>query len=219
MAKRRQFRVDLHVHSKYSGESLSEPKDILESALEKGLDGICITEHGSLYASRPFEELRNKFPIVIFRGVELATDAGHMLVYGVEDEIWKDWGRNVLCNAQELIDRVRNLGGIVVPAHPWHISHGAGDQGGLIVGVDDRITALENLAAIEVCNGKQAGNPIVHEVLGTFAKERGLGGLGGSDAHVPENVGKACTVFRAPVYSTKDLVNALISRNYYPQSS
>ncbi len=69
MAKKRGFRIDLHVHSKYSGESLAEPKEILESALDKGLDGICITEHGSLYASRPFEELKKNSSLVIFRGL------------------------------------------------------------------------------------------------------------------------------------------------------
>ncbi|HHY69959.1 MAG TPA: PHP domain-containing protein [Bacillota bacterium] len=217
MARKSQFRIDLHVHSKYSGESLAEPKEIIECALEKGLDGICITEHGSLYVSRPFEELKNKYPLLIFRGVELATDAGHMLVYGVDDEAWDDWGKDRICNAQELIDRVAKLGGIAIPAHPWHISRGAGDQNGLIVSVDDRVANLKNLTAIEVCNGKQAGNPIVHEILGTFAREQSLGAIGGSDAHTPENVGRAFTIFRAPIYTPQHLVNALMSKRYYPQ--
>ncbi|HHY16475.1 MAG TPA: PHP domain-containing protein [Firmicutes bacterium] len=219
MAKRREFRIDMHVHSMYSGESLADPKDILESALDRGLDGLCITEHGSLYASRPFEELKKQFPLVIFRGVELSTDAGHMLVYGIEDSVWNDWGKGKLCNAQELVNLARHLGGLAIPAHPWQIAGGAGNQDGVQISVDDRITDLKHLAAIEVCNGKQAKNPVICEILGAFARQMGLGRIGGSDAHVPEHVGQAYTVFRTPIYRPEDLINALISSIYYPQSS
>jgi predicted metal-dependent phosphoesterase TrpH len=219
LARKQTFRIDLHVHSIYSGESLADPRDILEAALEKGLDGICITEHESMYASRPFEELRKDYPsLVILRGVELSTDAGHMLVYGIDDTEWNDWGKYKMCNGQELIDRVRKLGGIAIPAHPWQVMESSGSQEGLQFTVDERITALSNLAAIEVCNGKQLGHPVICEILGAFAKQNGIGGIGGSDAHTPENVGNAYTVFRAPVYSSRDLVRALLSKVYYPQT-
>ena len=70
MAKKHGFRIDLHVHSVFSGESLADPRDILEAAIEKGLDGICVTEHQSLYASRPFDELKKDYPsLVVLRGV------------------------------------------------------------------------------------------------------------------------------------------------------
>ncbi len=219
MAKKRGFRIDLHIHSKYSGESLAEPKDIIECALDKGLDGICITEHGSLYASRPFEELKKNTSLVIFRGIELSTDAGHMLVYGLEESSWGDWGKHRLVNAQELIKRVRRLGGLAVPAHPWQISEGAGTQDGLQISVDHRISSLNHLTAIEVCNGKQVKHPVICEILGAYAIQKGLGRIGGSDAHVPENVGQAYTVFKAPIYTAKDLVDTLYSKDYYPQNA
>ncbi len=219
MANKREFRMDLHVHSMYSGESLADPRDIIESALDKGLDGICVTEHRSLYASRPFEELKQGYPsLVILRGVEISTDAGHMLVYGVKDTVWNDWGKNSLCNAQELVDRVRELGGLAIPAHPWQITEGAGSPDGLQISVDERILNLNNLSAIEVCNGKQAKNPIVCEILGAFAKQMGFGRIGGSDAHIPEHVGRSYTVFKTPICSSKDLVRALLTKRYYPQS-
>ena len=72
-----------------------------------------------MYASRPFEELRKDYPsLVILRGVELSTDAGHMLVYGIDDTEWNDWGKYKMCNGQELIDRVRKLG--VLPSRRTH---------------------------------------------------------------------------------------------------
>ncbi|MGI6621445.1 MAG: CehA/McbA family metallohydrolase [Bacillota bacterium] len=220
MAKKHGFRIDLHVHSVFSGESLADPRDILEAAIEKGLDGICVTEHQSLYASRPFDELKKDYPsLVVLRGVELSTDAGHMLVYGIDDAEWNDWGKDRSVNGQELIDRVRKLGGVAIPAHPWQVVPSPGNQEGLQFTVDERITILDNLTAIEACNGKQLGHPVICEILGAFAKQRGIGRIGGSDAHVPENVGNAYTVFRTPVCSPRELVRAILSKTYYPQTS
>lgn len=220
MTKKRGFRMDLHIHSMYSGESLADPRDILETAIERGLDGICITEHHSLYASRPFERLKKQYPsLVVLRGVEISTDAGHMLVYGVDDTEWDDWGNSKPVNGQELIDRVLRLGGVAIPAHPWQVMESAGNQEGLQFTVDERISTLSNLTAIEVCNGKQLGHPSICEILGAYAKQMGLGGIGGSDAHAPENVGNAYTVFKTPVCSSRDLVKAILSKMYYPQTS
>ncbi|HHW17523.1 MAG TPA: PHP domain-containing protein [Firmicutes bacterium] len=218
MRKKREFRIDLHVHSVFSGESLARPEDIVEAAMSKGLDGICITEHGSLYASAPFEEVKRKTGFPIFRGVELATDAGHMLVYGVRDSDWDDWGKDIVCNAQEVILRARALGGVAVPAHPCRLAERRGYVGEPKIVLDERIASLRYLAAIEVCNGKHSGNPSICEVLGRFAKSLGLGQTGGSDAHIPEDVGRSYTVFRTPILTEEDLVKALLSLSYYPQN-
>ena len=53
---------------------MAGPKDIVESALEKGLDAICITEHESLRASAPFDTIPNHGSDL--RGVETSTDMG-----------------------------------------------------------------------------------------------------------------------------------------------
>jgi predicted metal-dependent phosphoesterase TrpH len=78
-----EFSVDMHVHSMYSGESLARPRDIIDAALEKGLDAIVIT---NTRASMP--ALRSRSSAVRPRDhpprVELTTDCGHMLVYGTQ---------------------------------------------------------------------------------------------------------------------------------------
>ncbi len=220
MARKFEFSVDMHVHSIYSGESLARPRDIVEAALEKGLDAICITEHESLSVSRPFEEFRGKTPLTILRGVEIATDSGHMLVYGVSDKEWGDWGKRCVCRAQDLIDRVNLMGGVVVPAHPYVIScsHGSPYCWDPLITVDDRVEGLRNIAALEVCNGKQLAYPCICEMLGALARDMGLPGTGGSDAHIPSDVGRSYTVFRTPVYSNADLVRAVKSGLLHPKN-
>ena len=221
MARKHAFYVDMHVHSRFSGESAAEPRDIIEAALARGLDGICVTEHESLAASAPFEEFRRSTRLTIIRGVELSTDAGHMLVYGVSDSDWGDFGKNKISHAQELVDRVNRLGGIVVPAHPCVISGsmaGASSWEDTLVEIDQRILSVRGIAAIEVCNGKHANYPHVCRVVGNLARRLGLPGTGGSDAHVPEDVGLALTAFHTPIRSSADLVEAVRRRLLHPES-
>jgi predicted metal-dependent phosphoesterase TrpH len=219
MAKRQVFKVDMHVHSMYSGESPSEPRDIIEAAKEKGLDAIVITEHERLSLSLPFEELKKTAGnLGIFRGVELSTDAGHMLVYGVRDEDWKDWGANRMNSAQELIERAARLGGLAVPAHPYKLEKKSPFDSEPSVVVDERIKDLAGLRALEVCNGKHFKYPWVCEVLGKYAASIKLPGIGGSDAHMPHEVGQAYTSFRVPVYSDRDIVREILRGNVWPQT-
>lgn len=224
MARKKEFRVDMHVHSKYSGESLAEPRDIVDCAIEEGMDAICITEHESLRASSPFEAFRGATPLVILRGVELNTDLGHMLVYGVPDVQWDDWGKKCVSSAQELLKRAWKLGGVVVPAHPYMILNSTGflngEKGRIFVNENLRqLQGSPGLAALEVCNGKHAAtHPMICRPLGLFARSMGLPGTGGSDAHVPENVGLAYTVFRTPIDSDRALVAALRSGLFHPRS-
>jgi len=221
VARKHEFSVDMHVHSMYSGESLAQPREIVESALDKGLDAICVTEHESLSASAPFERFKGTSRLIILRGVELSTDAGHMLVYGIEDSAWREWGKNEVCHAPELVTRVRALGGVVVPAHPYLICGTCGDSPyprDLPIEVDERAVHLAGISALEVCNGKHQRYPMVCEILGNLAKRLGLPGTGGSDAHLPEDVGCAYTVFRAPVSSSQDLVKAILTGDLYPRN-
>lgn len=219
MARPREFTVDLHIHSVYSGESLADPKDIIESALQKGLDAICITEHDSLSASLPFVELSKDYPLIVFRGVEIGTDAGHMLVYGVEDDDWNDWGKSGSVDAKELIEKVTGMGGAVVPAHPYIVECNGLYDVNPRISIDERIRGLDGMSAIEVCNGKAIKYPSVCHMLSDYAKSVGLPGIGGSDAHIPEHVGRAYTVFRAPIHSSQGLVAAIKAGGFYPRVS
>ncbi|MFX0204875.1 MAG: PHP domain-containing protein, partial [Candidatus Hodarchaeota archaeon] len=42
------IQLDLHVHSKYSFDSLMEPKTIIKVAGKKGLDCVAVTDHNTI---------------------------------------------------------------------------------------------------------------------------------------------------------------------------
>jgi histidinol phosphatase-like PHP family hydrolase len=54
-------RIDLHVHTRFSGDNDADPEEIVERAIERGLDGIAFTEHYSFEASEHAEQLREKY--------------------------------------------------------------------------------------------------------------------------------------------------------------
>ncbi len=80
--------IDLHCHTKYSHDNYLEPDDLFDRAIEMGLDGVCITEHHSYEASAPIMHRPRPHNLLVLRGLEISTDYGHLLVYGVSDDSW-----------------------------------------------------------------------------------------------------------------------------------
>ena len=101
---------------------LLEPLDLIRRARALGLDGVVITEHYSYEASAPVEQVGRDEGFLVLRGVEIATDRGHLLAYGVEDDGWNIWGRDSYLPLEEVIERINDLGGICAPAHPHFLA-------------------------------------------------------------------------------------------------
>jgi predicted metal-dependent phosphoesterase TrpH len=80
--------IDLHCHTKYSYDCYLEPLDLIERAKELNSDGICITEHYSFTLFRHIENIHQGNDFLIFRGLEISTNMGHLLVYGVKGDSW-----------------------------------------------------------------------------------------------------------------------------------
>src|SRR5579862_5031373 len=85
--------ADLHVHTRLSSDSNVAPEQYLEFARSSGgsLGAICFTEHrlfpNDSEVERLYSELADRFQIAIFRGIEADTDLGHLLLFGVNDEV------------------------------------------------------------------------------------------------------------------------------------
>jgi predicted metal-dependent phosphoesterase TrpH len=193
------FRVDLHVHSKYSGDTDSEPEETVIQAIRMNLQGIAFTEHYSYAASAYAEGLKEKYKdaILIFRGVEFSTAEGHCLIFGVDTD------RLALKYApiEEVVRVVTLHGGVVIPSHPYRRGNSLGD----------RIHDLNGISAVEGCNGcnLHAFNIKAIEAAGVL----GLPFTGGSDAHAPREVGSCFTEFDGEVTSD-NFIELLKQGNY-----
>lgn len=193
------FRIDLHVHSKFSGDTNAEPEEIIINAIKSDLKGIAFTEHYSYEASEPVGKLREKYSdrILIFRGVEFSSYEGHCLVFGVNTD------RLSIKNAsiEDVVQLVNEKGGVVIPTHPF--------RGGNSMG--ERIEKLKGLCAIEGYNGYSHYSQNIKAVRA--AEKLNLPCTGGSDAHQPRDVGACYTEFYSEV-TYDNFIEMLKSGNY-----
>jgi predicted metal-dependent phosphoesterase TrpH len=195
------MKIDLHCHSKYSYDNYLEPEELIEQAIKMNLDGVCFTEHHSMIPSWPLERIRIPEGFYIFRGLEISTDLGHLLIYGLKDDSWNKRPNNTYLNAFEVIENVHRLGGICVPAHPFRGWDSFGEN----------IFSMDGFDAIETHNGLNLEN--MNQKAIHAARLRNLSSLGGSDCHNKEHVGRAFTEFKNPVHTIDELIEEIKKGN------
>lgn len=174
-------KIDLHVHSLHSGDNPTDPEEVVQQAIERGLDGIAFTEHYSYEASEGVELLRKKYSgqIMLFRGVEFSAAEGHCLVYGVNtDRLSMKYAP-----IADLVRVVTSHGGISIPSHPYRGVNSIGDI----------IRNLKGIAAVEGYNGCNMHS--FNQKAVDTAQALNLPFTGGSDAHAAGEIGSCYTEF------------------------
>lgn len=170
-------RYDLHIHSKYSYDSLSQPQKIVKVAIKKGLNGIAITDHNTISGAveaRRFSS--NDFEIIV--GAEYSTECGDVTGLFLNEEI------SGVKKFDELVDEIRAQGGIVVLNHPC--------RGGIIS--EEMVSRVD---AIEVFNSrsKENQNRMANELASVMGKSK----TAGSDSHMLFEIGNAFLVVKDDV--------------------
>jgi predicted metal-dependent phosphoesterase TrpH len=194
--------IDTHCHTRYSNDNWLEPVELIRRARALGLDAICVTEHDSVDASAVAARVARQEGFVVLRGVEISTDHGHLLAYGVQDDSWNVWGRDHYLPLQAVIERINSLGGICVPAHPYRNIGAASFL--------ERLLDVQGIAAVETHNGSNSEDD--NELALAAADIMQLPGLGGSDCHKVEAVGRCATWFEHPVADIGGFVAAVRAR-------
>src|SRR5690606_19118454 len=139
--------------------------------------------------------------VLVLRGVEIATDMGHLLAYGVTDDGWNVWGRDTYLPMHAVIERIAGLGGICVPAHPYRRMG--------VASLLDGIYRLPGIAGVETHNGGNA--PADNAAAVAAARRLGLPALGGSDCHKVAAVGCCATEFFRPVTDMASFIAAVVA--------
>ena len=193
------FKIDLHVHSKYSTDNDADPEETVMQAIELGLHGIAFTEHYYYGASEPVEVLKDKYKdsIMIFRGVEFSTAEGHCLVFGADtDKLGIKYAP-----LADVVRFVNEAGGVVIPSHPYRPGTSLGDL-------------VRNVSGITGLEGYNGANMYAFNVKAIHAaKTLKLPYTGGSDAHDPKEVGSCYTEFYDAV-TYENLIDLLRAGNY-----
>ena len=204
--------LDLHLHSEASDDSRAPVEAYLKWLArkrdERPIEGLVLTEHRQFNAAADYHELEDKYGLLLLKASEVETDYGHMLVYGVNDDILKHFDfKNVHLDAQEVLTEVARRGGIAMPCHPGRPTIG------LIEHYQKR-PPLEGVVGVEALNGgsKKGENERVAGLIQAY----GYQAFGGSDSHLVSFVGICATEFERDIKTIEDLVEALRTSGYRP---
>lgn len=200
------MRIDLHCHTKYSGDSMLEPTDLIRRARELGLDGVGVTEHNSYQASEPIERIAGEEGFVVLRGVEISSSVGHLIIFGVEDDSLYGTRTRIYRNvkAESVIEAVVAHGGVIIPSHPFR-------DGGLY-SAGRHVFRLKDIVTIEALNGQNTDSE--NRAALDACRQMGISGTGGSDCHFTGWVGTCITEFDNDISNEQELIVELKAGNF-----
>jgi len=182
---------DMHIHTTISSCSRLDVHELIETAGRIGLDGICITDHGSMAISRTITEGRQPNGLTVIIGLEYETPEGDFLLFGPVEQVPSHLG------GPELLNYTRNAGGVAIAAHPCRKARP----------VSELIFQHGLCPVIETQNGR---NAMVENLKACRRQSHyRLIATAGSDAHTLDELGTAVTRFSVPIYSRPDFVQAL----------
>ncbi|MXW35738.1 MAG: PHP domain-containing protein [Chloroflexi bacterium] len=192
--------LDLHCHSsERSLDSGVRAEVLVAQAVARGLDGVCLTEHNAIWPEADVRALADLYGVSVIRGMEVNTQVGHVLVFGL------DRYRPALSDIHRLREAVVSEGGAMVWAHPMRLGDGSPPAWRDVPDLFE---------AIEVVNGDHSDQ--VDGYWATLAEELGVGRTAGSDVHSLPAVGRVATGFPEPVPDVETIVRLLKAHRHAP---
>lgn len=172
-----QLKIDLHVHTHYSYDSVITPEDLVFYTKKRGLNGVAITDHNRLDSALKIAKETNLF---IIPGMEIESANGHIVGLNLKETIPKG------LSVDETVDRIHEAGGIAVASHP--VTFFKGSLGKHVSSKFD---------AVEVINSSAFpfNRSVKHAEL--LASRLRMARVAGSDAHYGPEIGYAYTVVDA----------------------
>jgi len=206
------MKIDLHTHTSFgSACAYMEPDQLVIQAKAQGLDGVCVTEHDQIWGRDTIDWLRERHDFLVIGGVEVSTDLGHILVFGLHRPVRE------ISRARDLRKIVDEVSGVMILAHPFRYDPQVvasyfrpGENGQPRAEVLDEVCrsgAFELVDALEMYNGQSGFDEIKFTSL--VADRVNLKCTGGSDAHAVLGVGACYTVFEDGIHDERDLIAQL----------
>ena len=207
---------DLHVHTaKGSPDSSLTPSQLISEAKRIRLDGVCVTEHGRVWNKYDVETLNGQHDILIIRGMEVDTDLGHILVFGLDNYV------SGIHRATDLRRVISEIGGFMIAVHPFRRafdkpipSFGQRFSPPPSLKEATNMDLFQLVDEIEVVNGACSDRENFFALQ--VAKKLGWRGTGGSDAHSTHGLGCFATVFEREIRSEVEFIAELKAGRFYP---
>jgi hypothetical protein len=200
--------LDMHVHTNVgSYDSNLSPLELIHIGKASGLDGVVVTEHDRGWDLDLARQLAREHEFLILCGMEVSTDLGHILVYGLEEYV------SGIIYAETLRQVVDKVDGLMFAAHPYRKAfvntNGRWDAPLPTLTVQEAAdrTIVQLVDGLEVYNGATGDR---ENGMAVAVREHvGVRGIGGSDAHSEHGLGCCATEFERAVRTERELIEEL----------
>jgi predicted metal-dependent phosphoesterase TrpH len=192
------MKADLHMHTIVS-DGCSTPREMVDVAIKKGIDCICITDHSETRGAIEAMKYSYDKDILVLPGIEILCNFGDVIGINVKKNI-----PNGL-SFEETIDKIHKQGGIATIPHPFGWPGIAGFWGSEKAILDSKIDCMEVFNASVIfsfCN---------HRAF-NFISRNNIPFTAGSDAHRAEFIGRGYLETKENFSSGKELVEIILSK-------
>jgi predicted metal-dependent phosphoesterase TrpH len=198
----------MHVHTTVgSYDSNLSPLELIHHGKAAGLDGVVVTEHDRGWDRDLARHLTREHEFLILCGMEVTTDLGHILVYGLEEYV------SGILYADTLRKVVDKIDAVMFAAHPYRKAfvniNGRWDapQPTLTVRQAADRSIVQCVDGLEVYNGATGDR---ENAMAVAVRDHvGTRGIGGSDAHSEHGLGCCATEFERPIRNERELIEEL----------
>src|SRR3954447_7644108 len=177
IARRPLIEVDLHMHTDHSPDCATPVEVLLETARDRGLGAIAITDHnevsGALEARRIAEGM-DDIKVIVAEEVKTA-EQGEVIGLFLEEKIPRGM------TMAKTIAAIRAQGGLVYVPHPFDRFHSVPDY-------EHLLDMVEEIDVLEVFNPRVALTAF-NEEAERFARKYRIVPGAGSDSHVAQGLG------------------------------
>ena len=177
ISRRRTIDCDLHMHTDHSNDCATPVEVLLETAKDRGMGAIAITDHNEIsgaLAAREAAERDGGIKVIVAEEVKTA-EQGEVIGLFLEEKIERGM------TMAETIAEIRRQGGLVYVPHPFDRLHSVPDY-------EHLLDIVEEIDILEVFNPRVAFSAFNEEAERFAAKYRIVPGAG-SDGHVAQALG------------------------------
>jgi len=208
------MKIDLHIHSYHSKDSVSKIEKIAKTIKEKGLDGFSLTDHDTGAGWKEGEIIAKKYGLFFIRGEEIKTKKNGMVIGDIIGIFLKKEIKSR--EPKAVIKEIKEQGGIAIIPHPFHIL--TPFKGQLEKESERLITPFTGdleeykkiIDAIETFNARVITR-LADEKAYIFAKQNKIAMVGGSDAHYWKDAGDGYT-FAPYAKNLEDFKKAILEK-------
>jgi predicted metal-dependent phosphoesterase TrpH/glycosyltransferase involved in cell wall biosynthesis len=177
ISRRQTIDCDLHMHTDHSGDCATPVEVLLETAKDRGMGAIAVTDHNEIsgaLAAREAAERDGGIKVIVGEEVKTA-EQGEVIGLFLEEKIERGM------TMAETIAEIRRQGGLVYVPHPFDRLHSVPDY-------EHLLSIVEEVDILEVFNPRVAFGAFNEEAERFAAKYRIVPGAG-SDGHVAQALG------------------------------